>query len=139
MREGYHTRQKDLILAGIKAQPTSFTVKELKRYLGRQGEKVGETTVYRLINDLVAEGLLVRELSDNNETVFEYLEPCEHKNHFYLKCDTCGRKRHADCVCIDQISEHIKKEHKFEICRKNLMVHGKCPNCIKNKEQNEEE
>ena len=124
--ESYNTKQKDLILKIIKEKKTMFTVKDIYNELK---EKVGLTTIYRLIDKLVLEGIIIKNIGKDNVTYYQYLEHCEHENHFYLKCDKCGCMVHIDCDCINDLSSHILKKHNFKLSKKNIIINGICSNC----------
>ena len=106
----YNTKQKDLILDLIKKKQTSFTIKDIYNELNK---KVGLTTIYRFIEKLEKDNLIIKEINEDNITYYQYLEKCEHNNHFYLKCEKCKNVIHIDCDCINELHNHIKNEHKF--------------------------
>ena len=124
----YNTKQKDLILNIIKNYKHSFTVNDIYEQVK---DNTGLTTVYRLIDKLVAEGTINKTIDDNNKPIYQYLDECEEKNHFYLKCDKCGSIIHTDCDCIESISKHMLKEHNFHTSDKHIIINGLCSNCSK--------
>ena len=127
MKETYNTKQKKSILEIIKEQKKEFTIKEIHNQVK---DSCGLTTVYRLIDKLVEEGI-VKKIVTKNIVHYQYLEKCDDENHFYLKCNNCGTLIHVDCQCIDEIKKHIIKEHKFKIINDNLIFNGLCEKCLK--------
>ena len=123
----YNTKQKDLILDLIKKEKHEFTVKDIYSKL----DGVGLTTIYRLIDKLVEEKRINKTIGKDNTTYYQYLEECNHTNHFYLKCDKCGSMIHVDCDCIEDLSNHIIKEHSFLPNGKNIIINGLCKKCNK--------
>ena len=121
----YNTKQKDLILDVIKSKNKEFTVKDIYEDLDK---KVGLTTIYRLIDKLILDGLITKNVSDNI-TYYQYLEKCEHDNHFYLKCEKCKEVKHIDCDCINELYDHIKNEHKFNLNKEKIIINGICNKC----------
>ena len=79
--DNYTTKQKDLILDIIKKKKKEFTIKEIYNELDK---KVGLTTIYRLVDKLVDNNTLNKYIGKDNTTYYQYLESCEHENHFYL-------------------------------------------------------
>ncbi len=138
-RNNYQTKQKQAIQAAIRRRRKSFTITDLKNSLDRQDFAVGETTIYRAVSELVKRGIVVKTLGQNHESRYEYLKPCASHDHFYLKCEHCGDKIHADCACVSHLSEHIGQQHHFVINQDNLLIRGTCSKCQKNhpKEENE--
>lgn len=126
--ESYNTKQKDLILNVIKNQKHEFTIKDIYEELN---EKVGLTTIYRLVDKLIDEKVLNKNISRDNTTYYQYLKECSEENHFFLKCDKCGDLIHIDCDCIDDLSSHIFKKHKFVLNKENIIINGVCEKCIK--------
>lgn len=126
MNYSYKTKQKDLILNEIKNQKSEFKAQDIYEYLNKE---VGLTTIYRLIDKLVKEGLLNKTIGDDNIAYYQYLEKCEHENHFYLKCEKCGNIIHVDCDCITELMSHIAREHKFKTNSEHIIINGICEKC----------
>lgn len=127
-KEEYQTKQKNLIMNIIKKQEKEFKVQDI--YASLKG-KVGLTTVYRLIDKLVLEGVLNKTIGENNITYYQYLEKCDRENHFYLKCEKCGNISHIDCDCISDLMSHILEEHDFKTNREHIIINGLCKSCRK--------
>ena len=125
--ESYNTKQKDLILNVLKNKKKEFTVKDIYNELDN---KVGLTTIYRLVDKLVLEDRINKSIK-NNIVYYQYLEDCNEENHFYLKCDKCGSLVHIDCDCIIELSNHIFKEHNFKPNREKIIISGICERCLK--------
>lgn len=125
--ENYNTRQREIILDAIRKNKNEFTIKDIHLNIK---DKVGLTTVYRLVDKLVEEGLLNKFIGKDNITYYQYLEKCEHQNHFYLKCESCGDIVHVDCDCIEEITNHIFLKHDFKPSREHIIIYGICKNCI---------
>lgn len=123
----YKTQQKDIILGIIKKQKHEFTIKDIYESIK---EEVGLTTIYRSVDKLVEEGRLNKTISSDNTTYYQYLEECNEENHFYLKCDKCGNLIHVDCDCIEELTNHILKNHKFKPNKSHIIIEGICNNCI---------
>ena len=123
----YNTKQKDLILNSIKDIHREFTIKDIENKLNN---KVGLTTIYRLIDELVLEGRVNKSIT-NNITYYQYLEDCIEDNHFYLKCEKCSSLIHVDCDCIVDFVNHIYKEHHFKINKNKIIINGLCNKCLK--------
>ena len=126
MRSNYNTTQKSMIMDVIKEFDSEFTINDV---FSKLNDKVGMTTIYRMIDKLIEEGLVVKSVNKSGNTTYQYLEKCNHSNHFYLKCDTCGKLEHVDCDCINELSSHIVKNHKFKVNKENIVISGICNEC----------
>lgn len=122
----YKTRQKDEILEFIRNQKGDFLVKDIYAFFH---ERIGLSTIYRMVDRLVLEGVLKKSINKNNVTSYQYLEECEEKNHFYLKCRCCGKMIHVDCDCICDFIDHISLKHQFMIDTNNIVLFGYCFKC----------
>lgn len=124
----YNTKQKEIILDLIKNINKSFTIKDLYNELHG---KVGLTTIYRLVDKLINEDLISKRIDNDNNTYYQYLGECNHDNHFYLKCTKCNKLIHIDCDCINDLTNHIFKEHKFKSNKDRIIIEGLCNKCNK--------
>ena len=122
----YNTKQKNRLIQVIKKYDKEFTVRDI--YENTKHE-IGLTTIYRLIDRLVSDGILSKAIGNNNTTYYQYLEKCSKENHFYLKCQKCGNILHIDCDCIGQLRRHILYNHKFIINKEHIIINGICNKC----------
>lgn len=123
----YHTKQKQIVLKLIKNLENDFTAKSLHEKLDG---KIGLTTIYRVIESLEKEGKLIKTTQDNTAK-YQYIEPCEDEDHFYLKCENCGRLEHVDCEKVQGLTTHIANEHHFTPTQTHLTISGLCERCSK--------
>lgn len=126
----YKTKQKELIINIIKSINHEFTIKDIYNSLNN---KVGLTTIYRVIDNLVNENYINKRIDKNNITYYDYLEKCDNENHFFLKCNSCGNLTHVDCECINDLYNHINKNHKFKLNKENIIINGICNKCSERK------
>lgn len=129
MRDSYKTRQKELIIHGIKCYRNEFTIKDLFAKLKEKDQAIGLTTVYRVVNSLVGDHVLAKSIGSDGAQHYYVLEKCDHIGHCLLKCESCGKLVHTDCDELDAISKHFKNKHHFEIDQKNITIYGICDKC----------
>ena len=125
----YKTKQKNKILEIIENRKNEFTIKEVYEELN---QSVGLTTIYRLVNKLINEKKLNKEIGKDNLNYYQYLNICNNKNHFYLKCNKCLKLIHVDCDCINDIENHVLEKHKFYMNKENIIINGICNKCRRN-------
>ena len=128
-RSNYQTTNKKKILDYIKKQDSSFTTKSLYQEMKKEKEDVGLTTIYRFLEELEKQNQIKKYYNSKNIAYYQYLDPCSHENHFYLKCSECGNLIHIDCDCIIDLEKHIQKKHHFKMDNKNIVITGYCSNC----------
>ncbi len=124
--ESYNTKQKELLLEVIKNYGKEFTIKDIYNKLNGS---VGLTTIYRFVDKLVLDKKISKYIDNENNTIYQYLDECDHDNHFYLKCEKCKNLFHIDCDCINELSNHIYKKHNFRTNNNNLIINGICNKC----------
>ena len=129
---GYNTKQKEkLVDFLINNKDKHTTVQEISAYLSTEGSPLGTATIYRQLDKLVESGV-VRKFVINGKTgaCYQYIEN-EHecREHFHLKCISCGKLIHLNCDHLMSINEHIAKHHGFIIDPSQTVFYGVCADC----------
>ena len=93
--------------------------------------KVNTTTVYRYLDKLCAEHVVIKYPDLNSDkAVFQFAgEEKKCTNHLHLKCIRCGKVVHLDCDFMDELKEHLFQEHGFRLQCSGDMLHGICKDC----------
>jgi len=133
--EGYQTRQKELILTCLKENAyRHMTVDMIVAGLRDQGEPVGQTTVYRHLERLVKDNQVIRFVGvEGASSCYQYLAQGEnHKNHYHLVCSECGRMIHLNCREMDELREHMLRDHRFILDSCKTVLYGRCNDCTQN-------
>ena len=108
-----------------------FTVDLLHAELTELGSSVGKSSLYRLLERMVADGT-VRKFKENelSSAVFQYVGDSEGcSRHLHLKCADCGKLVHLECPHSINLISHIYEEHGFSIDSKKSVLYGKCKDC----------
>ena len=94
----------------------------------------GSSTIYRLISKMVSDGTLVRiSGNDGKKILYQYAGKETYcSKHFHLRCTKCGQLIHLDCPHLDNIGNHLKKEHNFSVDTLKTVFYGLCSNCQNN-------
>jgi len=129
-RSTYMTGHKKQILDFLTVhRDRHYTVEEIVDALSCENPRPGKSTVYRQIAKLWEDGIIRRfESADSASFVYQYAvgEGCEH--HFHLKCARCGKLIHMECEKLQNVREHIRKEHGFLIGGSSV-IYGVCAAC----------
>ncbi len=128
----YNTKQKSAIIEQIKEiGDNHFTIDSLCETLIKNGETVGRTTIYRLLEKLSDEGVLRKFIMPQGEsTCYQYVGQQNHCNeHFHLKCEKCGKLIHIECDEMNQLAGHIEKHHGFLLNPLKTVIYGICEEC----------
>ncbi|HAZ7572090.1 ferric iron uptake transcriptional regulator [Legionella sp. PATHC032] len=90
------------------------------------GEDVGLATVYRVLTQFEAAGLVSRHNFEGGHSVFE-LSQGEHHDH--LVCVKCGRVEEFVDEVIEQRQKAIAERAHFKMTDHALNIYGICPQC----------
>ena len=96
----YSTKQHQAVLRCLEARgETACTAAELAEDLRREGCPVGLATIYRQLEKLEAAGA-VHKVNTEEGALYQYCgrQSQGHRDCFLLKCERCGRIRHAEPV-----------------------------------------
>ncbi|WED42575.1 ferric iron uptake transcriptional regulator [Legionella cardiaca] len=90
------------------------------------GEDVGLATVYRVLTQFEAAGLVNRHNFEGGHSVFE-LSQGEHHDH--LVCVKCGKVEEFIDEIIEQRQQMIAQKANFKMTDHALNIYGLCPDC----------
>lgn len=129
---GYATVSRKKILDFLKqSSDRTVTAAEIGAYLKEQDSEVNITTIYRYLDKLEREGTVMKYVAEKgSQAGYQYVElghRCE--EHLHLKCMECGRIIHLECAFMEEIAEHIRKDHGFLLQCKNSILYGTCGEC----------
>ena len=133
-RSAYKTKQRDTLLTYLKTVAGKhITVNDICLHFSDQGQRIGQTTVYRHLEKMVDEGLVNKYVIDGSSPAcFEYVGPDSHADAevcFHCKCEKCGRLIHLHCEELEEIQGHILAEHSFRLDPRRTVLYGLCDAC----------
>jgi len=105
-----------------------LNAEDVYKILLADGEDVGLATVYRVLTQFEAAGLLIRHHFEGDKAVFE-LNRGGHHDH--LVCLQCGKVEEFHDPEIEKRQDKIAKERGFAIRDHSLYLFAECitPNC----------
>ena len=131
MKSQYKTHQRDEMIDCIRQMPRGhFTAADLADRLKSQGSSIGTTTVYRHLERLCEEGILIRHYIDENTPVcYEYTGHAGTESCWHCKCTECGRLIHLHCDELEAIQSHLLEHHGFTLNPMRTVFYGLCGDC----------
>ncbi len=111
-----------------------LTAEDVYRQLLEQGEDAGLTTIYRVLTQFEAAGLVVRHNFGEGRSVFE-LDKGEHHDH--LLCVACGRVEEFVDETIEKRQREVAAEKGYEMTDHYLHIYGICEDCRNDREARE--
>jgi Fur family ferric uptake transcriptional regulator len=114
-----HPRMRILELLE-QAQPRHMTAEDIYRLLLDQGEDIGLATVYRVLTQFEAAGLVLKHNFESGQSVYE-LDRGQHHDHM-VDIET-GRIIEFESAEIEALQARIAAEHGYEIEEHSLVLY----------------
>lgn len=105
-----------------------LTAEEVYKSLLSEGEEIGLATVYRVLTQFEAAGLVKRHHFEGGNSIFE-LNRGEHHDH--IVCVKCGRVEEFSDDVIERRQTEIAQEKHFKLTGHSLCLYGVCIDCQK--------
>ena len=132
-RSKYKTKQRDTLLGYLEKASGHITANDVCKYLKAQGENIGQSTIYRQLENLVDEGIINKYVIDaTSPACFEYMGKESHVKAdvcFHCKCEKCGKLIHMQCDELEEIQGHLYEEHHFRLDPMRTVFYGLCEAC----------
>lgn len=103
-----------------------LTAEDVYKTLLQEGEEIGLATVYRVLTQFEAAGLVKRHHFEGGNSVFE-LESGQHHDH--IVCVKCGRVEEFRDEIIEQRQKEIAAKSQFKLTDHSLCLYGLCRHC----------
>jgi Fur family ferric uptake transcriptional regulator len=103
-----------------------LSAEDVYKSLLARGEEIGLATVYRVLTQFEAAGLVCRHHFEGGQSVFE-LNLGTHHDH--LVCLKCGLVVEFLEETIEARQRDIAAEHGFTLEDHSLVIYGFCPDC----------
>jgi len=114
-----HPRMRILELLE-QAKPRHMTAEDIYRLLLDQGEDIGLATVYRVLTQFEAAGLVLKHNFESGQSVYE-LDRGQHHDHM-VDIDT-GKIIEFESAEIEALQARIAAEHGYEIEEHSLVLY----------------
>lgn len=129
----YNTVQRDELIRFLKSNKTSaFTISEIHTQMKTDPSvcKVpGESTLYRLIKELVKNGTVKRTVKGSGrQFVYQITDEENCGQHLHMKCLECGKLYHMNDDESKEIAEKILGSDSFALDSSTVLL-GKCEFC----------
>jgi Fur family transcriptional regulator, ferric uptake regulator len=116
------------ILENIQFSERHLTAEKVYKILLDEGEEIGLATVYRVLTQFEAAGLVKRHHFEGGNSVFE-LNRGEHHDH--MVCVKCGKVDEFKDEVIERRQTEISHRLGYELTDHCFYLYGLCPKCQK--------
>ena len=103
-----------------------LTAEQVYKILLSENEEIGLATIYRVLTQFEAAGLVNRHHFEGGNSVFELNKG---KHHDHVVCVKCGKVDEFTDEVIEERQDQIAKELGYELTDHSLYLYGLCPNC----------
>ena len=100
-----------------------FSAEDIYKILLELNEDVGLATVYRVLTQFEAAGLVSRHHFEGGHSVFELTKD---EQHDHIVCIKCGKVREFIDPMLNQRQDEIAEELGFKITDRTLYLYGEC-------------
>lgn len=130
----YRTKQQERILSYLMNRGDTFlTADAVLAGLRDTGVSVGLTTVYRALERLSDQGVVVKVPAlDGSRAQYRYTGPDQNPSSGKLVCLSCGKTQLLECARLETLTRHIQEDHQFEIDPRRTVLYGLCKHCRAN-------
>ena len=121
------TVQRAAIWDVLTAEPDRhLTAEEVAERVRTSLPQVNPSTVYRTLDTLAEEGLVLRTDLGTGRAFFE---PAHEHSHHHLVCETCGTVSHVHDDILGGIAARLRDLSGFELGSRELVLYGRCRDC----------
>ena len=128
MKKERNTKQKKWLMEYLKKHGDEhLTIQQIYEELK---EKIGMTTIYRIIDGLAEKGYVTKIPMENKQGYcyrYNANETCQ--EHYHLICEKCNRLYHFESKEIAKVNEEARKTENFEIDNQRIVFYGICKEC----------
>lgn len=102
------------------------SAESIYKTLLNDGEEIGLATVYRVLTQFEAAGLVERHHFESGQAVFELNEK---GHHDHIVCVSCGKVEEFYDEMIETRQREVAASRGYEVTDHSLTLYGMCPSC----------
>jgi Fur family ferric uptake transcriptional regulator len=102
------------------------SAENIYKALLNDGEEIGLATVYRVLTQFEAAGLVERHHFESGQAVFELNEK---GHHDHIVCVSCGKVEEFYDEMIEKRQQEVAASRGYEVTDHSLPLYGMCPLC----------
>ena len=126
MSERRNTWQKTAVLEQLSNTAEFVSAQELHRKISQSGKKLGLTTVYRALTEMVEQGMADSLSISDGEMRYRICTP---EHHHHLICRVCGKTVEFDMPGFEELALEVAKANGFTELSHEIELFGVCAGC----------
>lgn len=121
-----NTWQKTAVLEQLQNTQEFVSAQELHQKITLAGTKLGLTTVYRALTEMVEQGMADSLSISDGEMRYRICTP---EHHHHLICRVCGKTVEFDLPGFEELAAAVAKENSFTELSHEIELFGVCRDC----------
>ena len=126
MSERRNTWQKTAVLEQLSNTDEFVSAQELHQNISQSGKKLGLTTVYRALTEMVEQGMADSLSISDGEMRYRICTP---EHHHHLICRVCGKTVEFDMPGFEELALQVAKANGFTELSHEIELFGVCRDC----------
>ena len=126
MTEKRNTWQKTAVLDELSNTEEFVSAQELHQKISKSGKKLGLTTVYRALTEMVEQGAADSLSLSDGEMRYRICTP---EHHHHLICRVCGKTVEFDLPGFEELAQSVAKQNSFTELSHEIELFGICKDC----------
>ena len=126
MSEKRNTWQKTAVLDELSNTEEFVSAQELHQKISKSGKKLGLTTVYRALTEMVEQGLADSLSLSDGEMRYRI---CTSEHHHHLICRECGKTVEFDLPGFEELAQSVARQNSFTELSHEIELFGRCKDC----------
>lgn len=123
------TRQRRVIWNVLLAEPDRhLSAEDVVERVRKRLPRVNTSTVYRTLEILVDDGLVLRTDLGGDRA---YYEPVREHQHHHVICERCGKVTHLHDDALGDLAERVEKDSGYRLGEREISFFGLCPSCLR--------
>jgi len=124
--ERRNTWQKTAVLEQLSNTDEFVSAQELHQKISQSGKKLGLTTVYRALTEMVEQGMADSLSISDGEMRYRICTP---EHHHHLICRVCGKTVEFDMPGFEELALEVAKANGFTELSHQIELFGVCAGC----------
>jgi len=124
--ERRNTWQKTAVLEQLSNTAEFVSAQELHQKISQSGKKLGLTTVYRALTEMVEQGTADSLSISDGEMRYRICTP---EHHHHLICRVCGKTVEFDMPGFEELALQVAKANGFTELSHEIELFGVCKDC----------
>jgi len=121
------TKQRQVLFETLKEESGPLSAEQIYSHLKLKGVEVNQSTIYRILEQFVTKGLILKTLLQDEGKALYGINTHEHQHH--LICTSCKQILTVSGCPLETYDAHLEKLYGYQVTGHKLEVYGVCPAC----------